>query len=113
MQTPSSSGLEFAFSHLGTIYELAGPEIHTPASIARGREEALGVPVHPVEMDPREWGEQVDLDRARKEMLLRMFEYYAEHGLWGNPRVLAGLLGRKPTTLRKFLNRHLRDAESR
>jgi hypothetical protein len=34
-----------------------------------------------------------------------MFDYYARHGLAGNPNVLTWLLGRAPTTLVEFARR--------
>lgn len=92
-------------NHDGAIYELAGPEIHTPETMAHEMGEAFGKLVTAVQVDLEEWRKGIDLDEQRIEMLIRMFEYYASHGLWGNSRVLADLLGRRPTSLREFLSR--------
>jgi hypothetical protein len=37
------------------------------------------------------------------QTLLKMFRYYAEFGLVGNPNVLRWLLGRQPTSLGDFI----------
>ena len=92
-------------NHDGAIYELAGPEIHTPETMAHEMGAAFGKLVTAVQVDLEEWRKGIDLDEPRTELLIKMFEYYASHGLWGNSRVLADLLGRRPTSLREFLFR--------
>lgn len=92
-------------NHDGAIYELAGPEIHTPETMAHEMGAAFGKMVTAVQVDLDEWRKGKDLDEPRTELLIKMFEYYEKHGLWGNPRVLADLLGRAPTRLREFLFR--------
>jgi hypothetical protein len=47
------------------------------------------------------------LGRYQVETLVQMFEYYERHGFWGNPNVLACLLGRRPASLIDFLARTL------
>ena len=42
------------------------------------------------------------------ETLVKMFHYYEQHGFWGNPRVLRGLLGRAPTSFAAFVERYIR-----
>jgi uncharacterized protein YbjT (DUF2867 family) len=96
--------------HQGATYELVGPEVHTPKSMAGELGEALGKLAMAVEVDRKEWEEHTELEKNRKELLLRMFEYYDEHGLWGNARVLRDLLGREPTRFREFANRLVREA---
>ncbi|MFV1859005.1 MAG: SDR family oxidoreductase [Anaerolineales bacterium] len=95
--------------HEGAIYELAGPELLTPVQMARRLSEALGRPVEAVEISRDRWRREAELDPDRADILLIMFEYYAEHGFWGNPRVLAGLLGREPTTFAQYLRRLVRE----
>lgn len=97
--------------HHGATYELAGPEIHTPKSIASEMSEALGKIVTAVEIPVADWPFPEDLEPERRRLLTSMFEYYSEHGLWGNARVLEGLLGRRPTTLRAYLNRLVQEGE--
>lgn len=96
--------------HRGAIYELAGPGLHTPKSMADEMGHALGKIVTAVEIPTADWPFADDLDPERRQLLIQMFEYYAEHGLWGNSRVLEGLLGRGPTTLREYLNRLVQEA---
>ena len=91
--------------HEGAIYELAGPELMTPVQMAHRMSEELGRPVEAVEISRGQWRQDAQLDPDRAEILLTMFGYYAEHGFWGNPRVLAGLLGREPTTFAQYLQR--------
>jgi len=91
--------------HEGAIYELAGPEMLTAAQMARRMGEALGKPVEAEERSRDQWRRDAKLDPERADILLAMFEYYAEHGFWGNPRVLAGLLGREPTNFSRYLQR--------
>ena len=94
--------------HEGAIYELAGPELITPAQMASQMSEALGKPVEAEESSREQWQRDGNLDPERTDILLAMFEYYSEHGFWGNPRVLAGLLGREPTTFSQYLWRLIR-----
>lgn len=37
----------------------------------------------------------------------RLFEYYSEHGIFGNPNVMTWLLGRKPTTFEEYVRREM------
>ncbi len=92
-------------NHDGASYELSGPEIHTPKTMAHEMGAAFGKMVTAVQADLDEWRKGKDLDEPRTELLIKMFEYYEKHGLWGNSRVLADLLGRAPTRLREFLFR--------
>jgi hypothetical protein len=39
----------------------------------------------------------------QRETLVKMFRYYAQHGLAGSPKVLTALLGRSPSTIADFL----------
>ena len=94
--------------HEGASYELAGPELLTSAQMARQMGEALNRKVEAEEISRDQWRRDTSLDPARADALLKMFEYYAEHGFSGNPRVLAGLLGREPTTFKQYLRRRIR-----
>ncbi len=91
--------------HEGAIYELAGPELLTPTQMAKRMGEVLGVSIEAVEISRTQWRQDTEIEAGRADILHSMFEYYAEHGFWGNPRVLAGLLGREPTTFVQYLQR--------
>ena len=96
--------------HEGAIYELAGPELLTPGQMAKRMSEVLGRSVEAVEVSRTQWRQDSEIDADSADMLLSMFDYYAEHGFWGNPRVLAGLLGREPTTFAQYLERLIRES---
>ena len=95
--------------HEGAIYELAGSELITPLQMAKRMSEAFGMSVEAVEISRTQWRQDTEIEAERADILLSMFEYYAEHGFWGNPRVLAGLLGREPTTFAEYLQRLIKE----
>ena len=83
---------------------------HQPG-VAEAIGGALNQPVQAVEIERDAWEQGArdsGMSRYQIETLLKMFAYYAEHGFWGNSRVLAGLLGRRPTSFLEFLRRELR-----
>jgi uncharacterized protein YbjT (DUF2867 family) len=94
--------------HAAATYELAGPEALTQLEIAERLARALGRPVRAAQTPIQEWTERAranGLGQYAIETLLAMFDYYARFGFWGNPRALAGLLGRPPGTLEEFARR--------
>jgi uncharacterized protein YbjT (DUF2867 family) len=94
--------------HEYATYQLAGTLGLSQDEVAACLSRRIGHPVA-VEVIPLpEWEEQArarGLDDYQVAALIRMFRYYAQHGLPGNPRVLSWLLGRPPTTLESFLER--------
>ncbi len=95
--------------HVGATYELVGTEPLSQTEVAA----AIGAAHHrPVRAET----ETVEFWQARARAsgmgeyecatLAAMFRYYAAHGLVGNSRVLAALLGRKPNDLVGFLRRN-------
>jgi uncharacterized protein YbjT (DUF2867 family) len=104
--------------HSGAIYELAGPEIVTPAGMAVVLEKEMGRPVTAVFQPLDEWQAQAQsagLSPYAIQTLHQMFVYYARHGFWGNGNILSWLLGREPTTFAQFARRQFEtmDSESR
>lgn len=96
--------------HEGAIYELAGPEILTPREVAGFLSRALGRPVKAEEVSLDEWVAQAKargMDDYQIETLVEMFGYYNNYGLFGNPNVLAYLLGRSPQSFQGFVSRTL------
>lgn len=89
--------------HVGATYELAGMMALSQTQVAEVLSEALGRSVR-AEAEPiAAWSARAaGLGGAQRETLVQMFEYYARHGLAGNPNVLGWLLGRAPTTLLAF-----------
>ena len=51
----------------------------------------------------------VGLDDWQQHTLIAMFQYYELYGFGGNPRVLQGVLGRKPTTFVECMERMWRE----
>lgn len=79
-----------AAGHTAATYELAGPRPVTVRQVAA----ALGVRAEQQAVD--EWARGQRLPTYALEALSAMFGHYDRHGLVGNPRVLATLLGRVP-----------------
>lgn len=76
--------------HAFATYELAGPR---PVTV---REVAALLGAGAVRVDAQEWLAGRGLPAYAAEALTAMFAHYDRHGLVGNPRVLAALLGRPP-----------------
>jgi NAD(P)H dehydrogenase (quinone) len=96
--------------HENAIYELSGPEQLSQADAAHQMSEVLGFPVQAIEQPRSEWEYNVRLagmPELQIETLLKMFEYYNNFGLIGNPNTLEYLLGRSPTNFKQFLVRIL------
>lgn len=95
-------------THTGAIYELVGTAPLSQHQVAESLSRVLGKPVK-AEYTPRPAWEavsrQAGLSEYAIQTLLKMFIYYEEYGLWGNPTVLTFLLNRQPTTLDQFLER--------
>jgi uncharacterized protein YbjT (DUF2867 family) len=94
--------------HAAATYELAGPQVLTQVEIAEALAGGLGRPVRAAQVPLAEWTERAranGLGPYAIDTLLAMFDYYAQHGFWGNPRALAGLLGRSPATFETFARR--------
>lgn len=85
--------------HSYATYELAGPELLSVADVAA----SLGVRAE--REDPNEWYLDTELRGYARDALGAMFLYYDAHGLVGNSRVLASLLGREPTRVAEVLAR--------
>jgi len=101
--------------HLGATYELTGTPPLTQTGVAEILSRALGRPVR-AEAEPiAAWearSRAAGLADDRRAMLAKMFDYYARHGLTGNPNTLRWLLGREPTSLAEFARRSAAEASS-
>jgi NAD(P)H dehydrogenase (quinone) len=94
--------------HEGATYELCGPEILTQTEVASMMGQQLGhaVQAQAVPLDNwREGAQAAGLGPYQIETLVQMFEYYQQHGFWGNPYVLGCLVGREPKRFADFLKR--------
>ena len=106
--------------HKNAIYELAGtlPMSHVEVAEIFGRvlnrdvraeREEIGDWRLRAEQSERSSRAQskrsLELSAYTTENLIRMFEYYDQWGLVGNPNVLRWILQRKPTSLQAFIER--------
>jgi uncharacterized protein YbjT (DUF2867 family) len=94
-------------THNGAIYELAGPEVLDQSEVADRLTSKLGHQVQVDVMSPGAWEAQqhaVGLGDYQIDALRKMFDHYERHGFWGNPSVLAWLLGRPPRSFAAFLD---------
>ncbi len=98
-------------AHIGASYELAGTAPLSQTEVANTLSAALGKPVRFESESPDAWAARAraaGMDEYRRNTLEKMFRYYEEHGLVGNPTVLTALLGREPTTPADFAKRNMR-----
>jgi uncharacterized protein YbjT (DUF2867 family) len=94
--------------HLGAVYELSGAEALTQIEVAAELSRGLGRPVQAELISLDEWVRGVraaGLGNYQVETLIKMFHYYEQYGLWGNPNALTWLLGRQPMTFSAFVER--------
>jgi uncharacterized protein YbjT (DUF2867 family) len=101
--------------HQGATYELAGAEALTQIEVAAILSRGLGRKVRAQALPLDVWEEgarQTGLDDYQITTLVRMFRYYGDYGLWGNPNVLGWLLGRSPTTFATFVERRVREKQT-
>lgn len=96
--------------HKNAIYELSGPEALSQREVADCLGQALGKLITAVEIDRQKWSEKASqgLGQYEVETLLKMFEYYDQHGLLGNSTVLRLLLDREPIRFSEFIEMHIK-----
>src|ERR1700752_443610 len=107
-------------NHKNAIYELAGPPPMSHDEIAEIFSRVLKLEVRAEKEEIRDWRLRAERSerstrahskRAQRmseyaiDNLVRMFEYYDQWGLVGNPNALRWILGREPTTLESFTER--------
>jgi uncharacterized protein YbjT (DUF2867 family) len=108
-------------NHTNAIYELAGTEPTSHAEVAeimsrilnrdvRAEKEKIGDWKLRAERSPE--GTQSKRDKYAIENLVRMFEYYDQWGLVGNPHVLKWLLRREPTSIESFIQRISKESDA-
>lgn len=96
--------------HVGATYELVGTNGMTQYEVASILSEKLGRSVRAEYISPNEWETQArasGLSDYQISTLLKMFQYYEQHGFWGNPNVLDWLLNHPPTSLATCITRHI------
>ncbi len=94
--------------HHGATYELVGTTGLTQTDVAATLSAVLRRPVQVEEHSRAVWTNEARTGGLRAyaiDTLLKMFVYYEQHGLVGNPNTLSWLLGRAPTSLATFIQR--------
>jgi uncharacterized protein YbjT (DUF2867 family) len=98
--------------HLGATIELVGTPGMSPCDIVEvlsaELERRVTVEVVPLEAWERR-ARATGLGEYQVSALTRMFAYYDEHGLTGNPQALTGVLGRQPTSFPAFVRRVIQE----
>jgi uncharacterized protein YbjT (DUF2867 family) len=100
--------------HFNAIYELAGTMPMSYVEVAKIFEGILNRDVRTEREEIRDWrlrAARSGMNQYAIENLIRMFEYYDQWGLSGNPNVLSSLLKRKPASLEVFIERILKTTE--
>jgi uncharacterized protein YbjT (DUF2867 family) len=99
--------------HIKATYELAGTSPLSHVEVAEIFEKVLKCDVRAEKEELRDWRSRVrGMSEYAVENLVKMFEYYDEWGLVGNPNVLRWLLKREPTSFEKFVDRIIRERDA-
>jgi uncharacterized protein YbjT (DUF2867 family) len=101
-------------NHTAATYELAGTLPMSHVEVAEIFESVLNRNVRAEREEIREWRlrvEQSGMSEYAIENLVRMFAYYDQWGLMGNPNVLKWLLKREPTSFDIFIERIVRERD--
>ena len=102
-----AAGMLLSPGHGGEVHDLVGPEEMTTREMARTAVDVLGREVRARSIPLAQWsaGPGAALPTAARTALEAMFAAYEEDGLTGDPRPLADLLGRRPTSWAETVRR--------
>ena len=93
-------------NHKNAIYELAGMLPMSHMEVAESFSRVLNRNILAEKEEIRDWRLRTKgMNEYAIENLGKMFEYYDQWGLVGNPNVLRWLLKREPTSLERFVDR--------
>ena len=99
--------------HVNATYELAGTSPLSHVQVAEILGRVLNLNIRAEKEEIRDWRTRVrGMREYAVENLVKMFEYYDEWGLVGNPNVLRWLLKRGPTSFEKFVDRIIREHDA-
>ena len=108
-------------NHKNATYELAGTLPMSHAEVAELFSRMLKRDIRAEKEEISDWrlraepsfeGTHSKRGEYALENLVRMFEYYDQWGLVGNPNVLRWLLRREPTSVEAFIERTLKEHDS-
>lgn len=97
--------------HTRATYELVGTRALSQIEIAELLSLQLDRPVRAESQPVEDWERKARaawMSEYQIETLIKMFTYYAQYGLSGNPNVLGWLLHRTPTSFPEFVGRTMR-----
>lgn len=101
-------------NHKNAVYELAGTEPMSHVEVARILSQVLRREVKAEKIESRDWRlRATGLSEYALENLVRMFEYYDEWGLVGNPNVLKWILRREPNSIQNFVERVAKENDAK
>ncbi len=93
-------------NHINATYELAGNMPLSHVEVAEVFSRVLNRDVRAEREATRDWRlRMVGMSEYALKNLVKMFEYYDQQGLVGNPNVLRWILKREPITLETFVGR--------
>jgi NAD(P)H dehydrogenase (quinone) len=95
-------------NHIGATYELVGTAPLSQSDVANIISMELGKSVVVEQESADAWAARArdaGMGDYQRDTLLRMFRYYEQHGLVGNPNELKWLLGREPASLASVIER--------
>lgn len=96
--------------HKNTVYELAGTIPMSHMEVADIFGQVLNRDVLAEKEELGDWRLRSNrMSEYALENLPRMFEYYDQFGLAGNPNVMRWLLGREPASLERFADRIVKE----
>jgi len=91
-------------SHLNAIYELVGTSPLSHIEVAEISSRVLNRDVRAEKEEIRDWRLRTKgMNEYAVENLVKMFEYYDQWGVVGNPNALRWILKREPTSLESFV----------
>jgi len=95
--------------HVNAIYELAGTMPMSHIEVAEILSHVLNRNVRAEKEEIKDWRLRAERSSGMREYatenLIKMFEYYDQWGLVGNPNVLGCLLKREPISLETFVRK--------
>ena len=98
--------------HKGAIYELCGAENLSQIELTQMLSRYLGHRINVEVMPIEEWeinSRNKGMSDYQVKTLIKMFKYYEEFGLIGNPHILECLLHRPPTSYVTFIERTIKE----
>ena len=94
-------------NHMGSIYELSGPDVLTQQEVAQIISKVLAREVKARVLNRNDWenaARQNHMPEYSIDTLLKMFKYYEDFGLVGSSQVLSWILGRPPHRFYEFVS---------